>query len=284
MVLRLLVVGEERPVPQGQVPGERISATQPFPLKPPPLVPLDLRPEQAWGLTPWDRGACQEKLAALRWEGMYTPPTLEGTLMYPGNAGGSNWGSLAFDPERQLLIANTQDIPWMVKLFPAQDYERERAANPGVEISPQRGMPYALRREILVSPLGLPCNAPPWGTLAAVDLVSGELRWQVPLGIVRLGPLSLPMEVGIPNVGGPLVTQSGLVFIAATLDNYLRAFDLETGEELWRGDLPAGGQATPLTYRARTGGKQYIVVAAGGHGGVDLPGNLGDALVAFALE
>ncbi len=275
---------EERPVPQGQVPGERISATQPFPLKPPPLVPLDLRPEQAWGLTPWDRGACQEKLAALRWEGMYTPPTLEGTLMYPGNAGGSNWGSLAFDPERQLLIANTQDIPWMVKLFPAQDYERERAANPGVEISPQRGMPYALRREILVSPLGLPCNAPPWGTLAAVDLVSGELRWQVPLGIVRLGPLSLPMEVGIPNVGGPLVTQSGLVFIAATLDNYLRAFDLETGEELWRGDLSAGGQATPLTYRARTGGKQYIVVAAGGHGGVDLPGNLGDALVAFALE
>ena len=274
---------EERPVPQGQVPGERLSPTQPFPLKPPPLVGLDLRPEQAWGLTPWDRGVCRDKLEALRWEGMYTPPSREGTLMYPGNAGGSNWGSVAFDPERQLLIANTEDVPWMVRLFAAEDYERERAAHPGVEIAPQHGMPYGLHREVLLSPLGLPCNPPPWGSLAAVDLVSGELRWQEPLGIARLGPLPLPLE-GMPNVGGPLVTRSGLIFIGATFDNYLRAFDLETGQELWRASLPAGGQATPMTYRSRTGGKQYIVIAAGGYGQIDLPGNLGDALVAFALE
>lgn len=274
---------EERPVPQGQVPGERLSPTQPFPLKPPPLVGLDLRPEQAWGLTPWDRGVCRDKLEALRWEGMYTPPSREGTLMYPGNAGGSNWGSVAFDPERQLLIANTEDVPWMVRLFAAEYYERERAAHPGVEIAPQHGTPYGLHREVLLSPLRLPCNPPPWGSLAAVDLVSGELRWQEPLGIARLGPLPLPLE-GMPNVGGPLVTRSGLVFIGATFDNYLRAFDLETGEELWRASLPAGGQATPMTYRSRAGGKQYIVIAAGGYGQIDLPGNLGDALVAFALE
>ncbi len=272
---------EERPVPQGRVPGERLSPTQPFPLKPPPLVGLDLRPEQAWGLTRLDRVVCRDKLKALRWEGMYTPPSREGTLMYPGNAGGSNWGSVAFDPERQLLIANTEDVPWMVRLFAAEDYERERAARPGVEIAPQRGTPYGLHREVLLSPLGLLCNPPPWGSLAAVDLVSGELRWQEPLGIARLGPLVLE---GLPNAGGPLVTGSGLVFIGATFDNSLRAFDLETGEEVWQADLPAGGQATPMTYRARTGGKQYIVIAAGGYGRVDLPGNLGDALVAFALE
>ncbi len=272
---------EERPVPQGRVPGERLSPTQPFPLKPPPLVGLDLRPEQAWGLTRLDRVVCRDKLKALRWEGMYTPPSREGTLMYPGNAGGSNWGSVAFDPERQLLVANTQDMPFMVRLFAAEDYERERAARPGVEIAPQRGMPYGLHREVPLSPLGLPCNPPPWGSLAAVDLASGELRWQEPLGIAQLGPLMLE---GLPNAGGPLVTGSGLIFIGATFDNSLRAFDLETGEEVWRADLPAGGQATPMTYRSRTGGKQYIVIAAGGYGRVDLPGNLGDALVAFALE
>lgn len=276
---------EERSVPQIHVPGEQLSPTQPFPLKPPPLVRVDLRPEHAWGLTPWDRGACRKKLESLRWEGMYTPPTLEGTLMYPGNAGGANWGGIAVDPERQLLIANTMDVPWTVRLLPAADYERERAANPGVEISPQRGMPYAMRREMLVSPIGLPCNPPPWGTLTGIELATGAIRWRVPLGTPRIGPIPLPIVHGLPNIGGPLITKSGLVFIGATVgDNSLRAFDLETGEELWRHDLPAGGQATPMTYRARTGGRQDVVIAAGGHGRAGLPGNLGDALVAFALE
>ena len=273
---------EERRVPQEGVPGEKLSPTQPFPVKPPPLVPQWLEPDQAWGLTPWDRGACRERIEALRFDGVFTPPTLQGTLMFPGNGGGSNWGGVAVDPERQLVIANVMSLPWVVTLLPAEAYERERAANPGIEIVPQRGTPYAMRREALLSPLGLPCNPPPWGTLAAVDLASGEIRWQVPLGTIRdLSPIPIPLRLGVPSLGGPLVTASGLVFIAATMDDYLRAFDVETGEELWKGRLPAGGQASPMTYRLAEEDRQYVVIAAGGHarGGT----KLGDAVVAYTL-
>jgi quinoprotein glucose dehydrogenase len=273
---------EERPVPGGGAAGEALSPTQPFPVKPPPLARRGLAPDNAWGVTPFDRGACRDRIASLRSEGIFTPPSLEGSVMYPGNAGGSNWGGVAVDPERQILLANVMDVPWVVTLIPTAEYERERRAHPGVEISPQRGTPFAMRRELLLSPLGVPCNAPPWGTLVAVDLASGEIRWQVPLGSIRdLAPLPLPIRVGVPNIGGPLVTASGLVFVAATFDDYLRAFDVETGEELWKGRLPAGGQATPMTYRTRDGGRQYVVIAAGGHGRAGT--RLGDALVAFAL-
>jgi quinoprotein glucose dehydrogenase len=273
---------EERPVPQGGVPGELLSPTQPFPLKPPPLVPHDLSPEDAWGITPFDRAACRRTFEALRYEGIYTPPSLQGSLMYPGNAGGSNWGSVAVDPERQILIANVSDVPFAVTLLPAEGYEQARRDNPGVEIAPQRGTPYAMRRETVLSPLGVPCNPPPWGTLAAVDLDDGEIRWQVRLGTIRdIAPIPLPIKLGTPNIGGPLVTASGLVFIGAAMDDYLRAFDTETGEELFKWRLPAGGQATPMSYRARPGGKQYIVIAAGGHGRGGT--RLGDFIVAFAL-
>ena len=204
--------------------------------------------------------------------------------MYPGNAGGVNWGGVAVDPVHQILIANAQDFPWAVWLFPAEDYERQRAEHPGSEVSPQRGLPYGMRRETLMSPLGLPCNPPPWGTLAAVDLAAGEIRWQVPLGSIRdISPIPLPFELGVPNLGGPLVTSGGLVFIAAAFDRYLRAFDLSTGETLWKARLPATAQATPMTYRLRQGGRQFVVIAAGGYGRAGI-GNLGDALVAFALE
>jgi quinoprotein glucose dehydrogenase len=273
---------EERPVPQDGVPGEILSPTQPFPVKPPALTYQDLEPDDAWGITPWDRRACRRKIESLRFDGIFTPPTLQGSLMYPGNAGGSNWGGVAVDPERQLVVANMSHLPFVVTLLPAKDYERERAANPGVEISPQRGTPYAMRREPLLSPLGLPCNPPPWGTLAAVDLVSGDIRWQVPLGTPRdIAPVPIPIRMGVPNLGGPLVTASGLVFIGAAMDNYLRAFDVETGEELWKGRLPAGGQASPMTYRPREAGKQYIVIAAGGHGRSGT--TLGDEVVAYTL-
>ena len=274
---------EERPVPQGGAPGEILSPTQPFPVKPPPLVRHSLSPEDAWGITPFDRGSCREKLEALRYDGIYTPPTLQGSLMYPGNAGGANWGSVAVDPVRQILIARVSDFPFAVTLLPAESFERERRENPGVEISPQRGTPYAMRREAVLSPLGVPCNSPPWGSLVAVDLAAGEIRWQVPHGTIRdIAPVPLPIKLGTPGIGGPLVTASGLVFIGAAMDDYLRAFDVETGEELWKGRLPAGGQATPMSYRVHPGGKQYVVIAAGGHGRAGT--RLGDYIVAFALR
>jgi quinoprotein glucose dehydrogenase len=274
---------EERPVPQIAVPGEKLSPTQPFPSELPHLVPMHITPDEAWGITPWDRGACRDRIAALRFEGIFTPPTLEGSLMLPGNAGGANWGGAAVDPERQLVVVNTQNLAWAVTLFPGEEFEAQKARHPEAEVSPQKGKPYGMRRELLLSPLGVPCVPPPWGELAAVDLATGELRWQVPLGTLRdITPFPLPIEVGVPNVGGPLLTASGLVFIGATLDSYLRAYDVETGELLWRGRLPAGGQATPMTYRVRDGGRQLVVIAAGGYGRA---GNTqGDSLVAFALE
>jgi quinoprotein glucose dehydrogenase len=273
---------EERPVPQGGAPGERLSPTQPFPLRPPPLVRHQLSPDDAWGLTPVDRAACRKQLEALRFDGIYTPPTEQGTLMYPGNAGGSNWGGVAVHPERGVLVANTIDLPWAVQLFPTEQTEAVRERYGG-EVSPQRGRPFGMRRWAVLSPIQLPCNPPPWGTLAAVDLSEGTLLWQVPLGTVRdVAPVPIPWKLGTPNLGGPLVTASGLVFIGAAMDDYLRASDLASGEELWQGRLPAGGQATPLSYRVRAGGRQFVVIAAGGHARAHT--TLGDYVVAFALE
>jgi quinoprotein glucose dehydrogenase len=274
---------EERPVPQGGVKGEKLSPTQPFPVKPPPLIPASLSEDDAWGLTFWDEGWCRERMRAFRNEGIFTPPSLQGTLLVPGNAGGSNWGSVAVDPVRSVLIANVSHLPFVVSLFPAEEYERRRAAEPGVEISPQRGTPYGMRREIFLSPLGLPCVKPPWGMLTAVDLRRGEILWQVRLGTVRdIAPVPIPWKAGTPTLGGPLVTAGGLVFIGAAMDHYIRAFDIRTGEELWKGRLDAGAIATPMTYRARPGGKQYLVIAAGGHARSGV--GLGDALVAYALR
>jgi len=273
---------EERPAPQGGVMGEQISPTQPFPTAPPPLIPQTLPPDEAWGLTPWDRSKCREQISRLRSEGIFTPPSLQGSIIFPGNAGGTNWGSVAFAPEQGLLLVNTNRIAHVVQLIPRADYAAVKAANPDVEISPQTGTPFGMRREVLLSPLGIPCSAPPWGTLAAIDLATGTVRWQVPLGTLRdFLWIPLPLRWGTPNMGGPITTASGLVFIAAAMDNYLRAFNMETGEELWKGRLPAGGQATPMTYRLRENGKQYVVIAAGGYGRMGT--KLGDYVVAFAL-
>jgi quinoprotein glucose dehydrogenase len=273
---------EERPVPQNGAPGQRISPTQPFPVKPPSLIRQTMTPDDAWGVTFWDRGRCRERIAALRFDGMYTPPTLQGTLMFPGNAGGSNWGGIAVDPERQLIITNVINLAWKVALIPRDQYAASRAEHPGIEHGPQVGTPYGMRREMIVSPFGMPCTPPPWGTLAAVDLRSGDIRWQETLGTLRdLAPVPIPIKLGTPNLGGPLVTASGLIFIGAAMDNYLRAFDVQTGEELWKCRLPAGGQATPMTYTIRPGGKQYVVIAAGGHGRSGT--TLGDHVVAYTL-
>jgi quinoprotein glucose dehydrogenase len=273
---------EERAVPQLEVPGEKLSPTQPFPVKPPPLSRHSLSLDEAFGFTPWDRRACRRQLEALRFEGIYTPPTLEGTLMVPGNAGGSNWGGVAVDEARQRLVANTQDLAFAVRLIPREGFDIDQARERGedAEYAPMRGTPFAMQRTMLMSPLGVPCMPPPWGRLAAVDLASGEISWQVTLGTIRdLTPIPLPIELGTPTLGGPLLTESGLVFIGATVDYYLRAFDAQTGEEMWKGRLPTAAFATPMSYRA--GGRQYVVVAAMGYGRGGIP--VDDTLIAFAL-
>jgi quinoprotein glucose dehydrogenase len=245
-----------------------------------------ISPESAWGLTPWDRGVCRDRIASLRFDGIYTPPSLEGSIMFPGNAGGSNWGGIAIDPVRQWAFVRSTNLAWIVRLIPRAEFDREKKQDPGHEYGPQIGTPYGMRREMLVSPLGLPCVPPPWGTLSAVDLRTGEIRWQVPHGSVRdLAPIPLPLTLGVPGIGGPIATDTGVVFIAAAMDDYLRGFDSETGRELWKGRLPAGGQATPMTYRvdfADGSARQYVVIAAGGHARAGT--RLGDELVAFALE
>jgi len=281
---------EERPVPQGGVEGEWLSPTQPFPAATPALAPNRLEPEDAWGLTPWDRGKCRNLIAGLRHDGIFTPPSLQGSIEYPGYVGGTNWGGVSFDRTRGLIVLNQTNVPAIVQLIPRDEAQRlnRRSAREGFveggwEYSPMKGTPYVMRRKFLLSPWGMPCSAPPWGTLAAVEASTGRLRWQVPLGTIRdLAPIPLPIKFGTPTLGGPLTTASGLTFIGSTLDSTFRAFDTETGQELWHARLPAPAPATPMTYRARQGGRQFIVVAAGGHGKASNP-KLSDAVVAFAL-
>jgi quinoprotein glucose dehydrogenase len=276
---------EERPVPASDVPGEQASPTQPFPLLPRPLAAQSLRPEDAWGVTPWDRARCRQKIAALRNEGLFTPPSLGGSLQYPGNAGGSNWGSVAVDPGRRLVLVNQTNLAFAVRLIPAADFANAKAAGSGPlglrEYAPQEGTPYGMVREPIQSPLQLPCNPPPWGTLAAVSLDDGSIRWQVPLGSSPdILPVSFPINPGLPNLGGPIVTAGGLVFVSASMDGYLRAFDTDTGAELWSDRLPAGGNATPMSYVGPSG-RQFVVIAAGGHG--KLGTRRGDWVVAYSL-
>jgi quinoprotein glucose dehydrogenase len=273
----------ERPVPQSDVPGETSAPTQPFPATPALVSQAAVTTQDAWGLTFWDRGKCRDLIGQYRSEGIFTPPSLAGTILSPSFAGGVNWGSLAFDSERQLVIAPVNNVPMVVTLVPRDRLKEMHDSNlyPDSDFARQTGTPYGIRREMLASPLGLPCTPPPWGTLAAVDLRRNVIRWQVMLGSTRdMTPWFVPARtIGMPNMGGPIVTEAGLVFIAAATDNYLRAFDIDTGRELWKGRLPAGGQATPMTYEVN--GRQYVVIAAGGHG--KLGTKRGDYVVAFAL-
>ena len=273
----------ERPVPKSDVPGETASPTQPFPATPALVSQAAVTPQDAWGLTFWDRGKCRDLIGHYRSEGMFTPPGIAGTILSPSYAGGVNWGSLAFDSERQLVIAPVNNVPMVVTLVPRDRLKamHDSSLYPDSEFARQAGTPYGMRREMLASPLGLPCTAPPWGTLAAIDLRRNVIRWQVMLGSTRdVTPWFVPARtIGMPNMGGPIVTAGGLAFIAAAADNYLRAFDVETGKEMWKGRLPAGGQATPMTYEVN--GRQYVVIAAGGHGGLGT--KRGDYVVAFAL-
>jgi quinoprotein glucose dehydrogenase len=267
---------EERPVPQTDIPGEKSWPTQPFSTV--SLVPEKIAPEDMWGKSAEDIKWCQEKIKASRSEGIFTPPTLKGSVVYPGNVGGVNWGSAAYDPRHHLMFANTNRLIAWVKLIPRANYDAETNTEQDNriygEFGDQKGAAFGLYRTFLFSPGKTPCNAPPWGTTTAVDLFSGKIVWDVPLGSFIPG-----QQTGTINLGGPMITAGGLVFTAAAMDNFIRAFDSETGNKLWKFELPAGGQATPMTYTFK--GKQYVVIAAGGHG--KLGTKQGDSVVAFAL-
>jgi quinoprotein glucose dehydrogenase len=282
---------EERPVPASDVPGERASPTQPFNSVLPPLSPQRLTADDAWGARPEDREACRARIAALRNEGPFTPPSERGTLVYPSSIGGAHWGGVTFDPVRQIAVVPVNRIPIEVRLIPRASFDRRTVTDaaesrgPSAQYTDMKGTPYVMRRQFMFALGGAPCSPPPFGSLVAIDLNAGTKKWDVPLG--TLGGMLPPgtssadaAALGSINLGGAIGTAGGVVFIAATLDHYLRAFDIETGRELWKGALPAGGKATPMTFRGPRDGRQYVVIAAGGDGEVF---GWSDAIVAFRL-
>ncbi len=274
---------EERAVPQTDVPGEVTSPTQPFPGAPPVLSPQRLTADDAWGITPEDRDYCRQRIQSLRNDGIFTPPSINGSLSMPGNVGGMNWSGYAYDPQHGLLLVNTNNLPAVMGVIAADKYWDAVDKNTGdLEYTQQRGAPYGMFRTFLFAKAHrLPCAPPPWGMLTAVHMNSGTIRWQVPLG--SLAPSQAIVPWGAPSLGGPIVTAGGLVFIAGTLiDPEIRAFDVETGKEIWKAELPASGGATPVTYQLRPNGKQYLVIAAGGHSHVNEE-KQSDAIVAYTL-
>jgi quinoprotein glucose dehydrogenase len=271
---------EEREVPQGAVEGERLSPTQPFPTHVPDLLPQKFRIEDDVFRFPFGirDPTCDAELRGLRNDGIYTPPSLQGTLIFPMTGGGVNWGGAAFDPVSQILYANTSYAIHVVKLIPAKEAETYNVP-PGVELGRQRGAPFAMTRVVARSRLGFLCNEPPWGMLVAVDLKGGKILWRSAVGTTEdLAPLGLAFKWGTPLVNGVAITAGGLVLTGAA-DAYLRAFDAKSGTELWQGRLPAPGLANPMTYLWK--GEQYVAIAAGGHS--EIGTSLGDAVVAFRL-
>jgi quinoprotein glucose dehydrogenase len=276
---------EERTVPRSDVPGEETSATQPFPTQLPTFGLQKVTEDDAWGPTPELTQKAKDRIRQQINHGIFTPPSLKGTIVYPGNVGGMNWSGASFDPDRNILVTNTNRLAALITLFPKTTNTRQsvNAALPRAEVAPQEGTPYIVSRDYFFTIENgefIMQTKPPWGTLAAIDMKTGQLKWEVPLGFM-MNPQKYPDAVkwGSINFGGAITTAGGLVFIASSMDGFIRAFDTNNGEVLWQAMLPAGGQATPMTYELN--GRQYIVIAAGGHG--KLGTKLGDYIVAYAL-
>jgi quinoprotein glucose dehydrogenase len=278
---------EEKPFPSSTVPGEEAYPTQPIPVLPKPLGLQKIGVEDAWGITPKDKEEAQQRISRFTNKGIYTPPSFEGTLVTPGNVGGINWGGMCYDANTGSMITNINWLAAIIRMIPREridEVKKEDKELLRAEIGQQKGTPYIMSREYLfkVSSEGFVMqSSPPWGTLLSINLGDGQKKWEVPVGYM-LDPNKYPdsKKWGSLSLGGAIVTAGNLVFVAGTRDGYLRAFHSKTGELLWESELPAGGQATPMTYEAN--GKQYVVIAAGGHGKFFT--KLGDYVVAFALE
>jgi quinoprotein glucose dehydrogenase len=276
----------EVPVPKSDVPGEETSPTQ-------PLSALStgyrtLTEADIWGSTPEDLAECRARFATLRYDGPFTPPSERGTVMLPANIGGVHWGGVAYDPERGIAIVPNNRLAAVVTLIPRDKWKTMKekltpGERVGREFTDMQGTPYIMQRETWLSSRRSPCTAPPFGTLTAISLKTGATLWDVPLGtgegLERIGVTHLPEGSGMANLGGAITTAGGLTFIGATLDGYFRAFDTDTGRELWKYKLPAGGKATPMTFRGADG-RQYVVIAAGGDGKA---WGKADSIMAFAL-
>jgi quinoprotein glucose dehydrogenase len=271
-----IVPVSEKPVPQGAVAGDWTSPTQPFSAL--SAAPKPLTEVAMWGLTPIDQMACRIAFRRSGYRGAFTPPTLLPGIQDPGLSGALDWGGLSVDEDRKIFVFNTSDIPWMLQLRP-------RVADPDPHpATPMLGTPYTAHAAPFLGPLRAPCTQPPWGYLHAIDLRNNEPIWRHILGTSRdTGPLGLrvmpALAIGALSSGGTITTRSGLIFVGATTDQYLRAFDLQNGNELWRARLPAGGQATPMTYMSQ--GKQFVVITAGGYS--VLGTKTGDYTIAYAL-
>ncbi|MEQ8393553.1 glucose/quinate/shikimate family membrane-bound PQQ-dependent dehydrogenase [Thalassobaculum sp.] len=269
----------ERKAPQGAAEGDYTAPSQPasaLSFEPEPLEGKDM-----WGVTMFDQLACRIQFHSYRYEGRYTPPSLQGTIVYPGNFGVFNWGAVAVDPVHQTLFATPSYLAFVVRLIPRDGQEIKDMSSGESGLNENHGAPFAVKMLPFVSPIGLPCQAPPWGYVAGADLTTGQITWMHRNGTVEdLAPVPLPFEVGVPDLGGPIITAGGVAFMSGSLDYYVRAYDMATGERLWEERLPVGGQATPMTYRAKNG-KQYIVVVAGGHGSLGTAE--GDSIIAYAL-
>jgi len=275
----------ERPVPASDVPGELLSPTQPFSSVPPLVDQSAITVDDAYGILFFDKRACQQVIRNSRSEGVYTPISLRGTIESPSYAGGANWGGVAVDSERQIAITNVNQIPALVRLIPQGEVQGlidSGEFDGDWQLSRQEGTPFYMARRIFLSSLGLPCTKPPWGKLVAVDLRAGDILWDVPFGTIRnIAPGIVPnFAWGVPNMGGPLLTRSGLIFIGAAAEHIVRIFDIQSGEELWQHDVPAAPIATPMSYEVDS--EQYIAIAVGGYDNLDL--ERGDYLVSFKLQ
>lgn len=278
---------QEKPVPQQHQEGDRVSPTQPYSVGMPSIGAEPLSEKAMWGATFFDQLACRVAFRKLRYEGEFTAPTTQQSILYPGYYGGMNWGSVSINEDKGYLFINDIRMPQLVKLIPREGLDESKMpAGHGVgSVYPMEGTPYVVDHAALNSPLGIPCHAPPWGTFSMIDLKTRTLVWQRPAGTVRDAVVNgvkagVPVPLGMPTLGGAVNTASGLVFYAGTQDYYLRAMDIATGEELWKGRLPVGAQATPMTYVSPRSGRQFVVISAGG---ARQSPDRGDYVIAYAL-